>query len=95
MCLVCIMVTINIQTEDTAPITKINHSLYVFKLKNFSVAFYERFIPLTTDDAFWCCQILATCYQLAQSVLKIGSVLAESVGQGSKTGGGGWVHRSA
>ena len=25
---------------------------------------------------------LATCYQLAQSVLKIGSVLAERVGQG-------------
>ena len=25
----------------------------------------------------WCRQVLATCYQLAQSVLKIGSVLAE------------------
>ena len=36
---------------------------------------------LTTNDAFWRCQILATCYQLAQSVLKIGSVLAEKVGQ--------------
>ena len=38
--------------------------------------------PLPTDDAFWHRQILAACYQLAQSVLKIGSVLAERVGQG-------------
>ena len=44
------------------------------------------FNPLTTDDAFWRRQILATCYQLAQSILKIGSALAERVGQG--------VHRS-
>ena len=35
---------------------------------------------LTTDDAFWHCQILAAFYQLAQSVLKIGSALAERVG---------------
>ena len=28
-----------LQTEDTAPITKINHSLYVFMLKKFSIAF--------------------------------------------------------
>ena len=34
--------------------------------------------PLTTDDAFWCCQILAACHQLPQS---IGSALAERVGQ--------------
>ena len=39
------------------------------------------FNPLTTDDAFWHCQFLATCYQLAQSVLKIGSAVAERVGQ--------------
>ena len=37
--------------------------------------------PLTTDDAIWRRQILAACYQLAQSVLKIGSALAERVGQ--------------
>ena len=37
--------------------------------------------PLTTDDAFWCRQILTASYQLAQSILKIGSVLAERVGQ--------------
>ena len=43
-------------------------------------------INLTTDDAFWCRQILGTCYQLAQSVLKIGSVLAERVGQGEVGG---------
>ena len=42
--------------------------------------------PLTTDDAFWYRQILAICYQLAQSVLKIGSVLAERVGQGEVGG---------
>ena len=38
--------------------------------------------PLTTNDAFWRHQILAACYQLAQSILKIGSALAERVGQG-------------
>ena len=37
--------------------------------------------PLITDDAFWRRQFLATCYQLVQSVLKIGSALAERVGQ--------------
>ena len=37
--------------------------------------------PLTTNDAFWRRQFLAACYQLAQSVLKIGSALAERVGQ--------------
>ena len=42
--------------------------------------------PLTTDDAFWHRQILASCYQLAQSILKIGSVLAERVGQGEVGG---------
>ena len=42
--------------------------------------------PSPTDDAFWRRQILAAYYQLAQSVLKIGSALAESVGQG-KVGG--------
>ena len=42
--------------------------------------------PLTTDDAFWRRQILATCYQLAQFILKIGSALAERVGQGEVGG---------
>ena len=42
--------------------------------------------PLTTDDAFWRRQILATCYQLAQSVLRIGSALAERVEQGEVGG---------
>ena len=40
------------------------------------------FNPLTSDDAFWRRQILATCYQLAQSFVKIGSALAERVGLG-------------
>ena len=44
------------------------------------------FNPLPTDDTFWCHQILATCYQLAQSVLKIGSAVAERVGQGEVGG---------
>ena len=39
-----------------------------------------------TDDAFWRCLTLAACYQLAQSVLKIGSALAERVGQGEVGG---------
>ena len=41
---------------------------------------------LTTDDAFWRCLTLAACYQLAQSILKIGSALAERVGQGEVGG---------
>ena len=45
-----------------------------------------QFNPLPTDDAFWCRQILATCYQLAQPILKIGSALAERVGQGEVGG---------
>ena len=44
------------------------------------------FNPLTTDDAFWRHQILAACYHLAQSILKIGPVLAERVGQGEVGG---------
>ena len=40
--------------------------------------------PLTTDDAIWR-QFLAAC-QLAQSVLKIGSALAERVGQWEVSG---------
>ena len=35
---------------------------------------------LTINDKCSHCPIWATCYQLAQTVLKIGSVLAESVG---------------
>ena len=42
--------------------------------------------PLPTDDAFWRRQILAACYQLAQCILKIGSALAERVGQGEVGG---------
>ena len=44
--------------------------------------------PLTTDDTFWRRQFLAACYQLAQSVLKIGSALAERVGQGEVVNAG-------
>ena len=50
---------------------------------------------LVTDDAFWCRQFLATCDQLARLVLKIGSALAERVGQGDEgrcnpMGGSAW-----
>ena len=41
---------------------------------------------LTTHDAFWHRLTSAACYQLVQSVLKIGSVLAERVGQGEVGG---------
>ena len=44
------------------------------------------FNPLPTNDAFRRRQILAACYQLAQSVLKIGSALAARVGQGEVGG---------
>ena len=43
-------------------------------------------LPLTTDDTFWHRLTFATCYQLAQSILKIGSALAERVGQGEVGG---------
>ena len=36
--------------------------------------------PLTTDDTIWCRLILAACYQLGQSVLKIDFVLAKKAG---------------
>ena len=42
--------------------------------------------PLTTDDAFWRWLTWAACYQLVQSVLKIGFVLAKRW-----DGGSGWV----
>ena len=43
--------------------------------------------PLTTDDKCTCHATLAACYQLAQSVLKIGFAIANKGG----IGGGGWV----
>ena len=43
-------------------------------------------VPRATDDAFWHRQFLAACYQLVQSVSKIGSALAERVGQGEVGG---------
>jgi len=38
------------------------------------------FNPSTTDDTFWRHLILATCCQLAQSVLMVGFALAKKVG---------------
>ena len=48
-----------------------------------AIQFKSWFLPLTTDDNFWRHQFWAKCYQLAQSVLKIG---AERVGQGEVSG---------
>ena len=42
--------------------------------------------PLSTNDEYSRHRKTAACYQLAQSVLKIGSVLAERVGQGEVGG---------
>ena len=42
--------------------------------------------PLTTSDEYSRHRNSAACYQLAQSVLKIGSALAERVGQGEVGG---------
>ena len=42
--------------------------------------------PLTTNDDYSRHRNSAACYQLAQSVLKIGSALAERVGQGEVGG---------
>ena len=42
--------------------------------------------PLTTNDDYSCHRNSAARYQLAQSVLKIGSALAERVGQGEVGG---------
>ena len=44
------------------------------------------FNPLTTNDNYSRHQNLATCYQLTQTVLIIGSALAESVEQGEVSG---------
>ena len=44
------------------------------------------FNPLTTNDDYSRHRNSAACYQLAQSVLKIGSALAERVGQGEVGG---------
>ena len=45
----------------------------------------QVFNPLTTNDDY-SHQNSAACFQLAQSVLKIGSALAERVGQGEVGG---------
>ena len=42
--------------------------------------------PLNTDVECTCHAILAACYQLAQSILKIGFTLAKEVGQGEAGG---------
>ena len=47
---------------------------------------YDIINPLTTNDDYSRHQNSAACYQLAQSVLKIGSALAERVGQGEVGG---------
>ena len=48
--------------------------------------YVQRFNHFATDDAFSCRLTLAACYQLAQSILKIGSALAGKVRQGELGG---------
>ena len=64
-------------------------SLSVSLVKNFVNLNIDKVNPLTTNNDFSRHRNSATYYQLAKSVLKIGSALAERVGQGE----GGWVHR--
>ena len=47
---------------------------------------YSQFNPLTNDHKCTHHATLTACYQLAQSILKIGSALAERVGQGEVGG---------
>ena len=44
------------------------------------VPHHEAFNPLTTDDECTRPETLAACYQLVQSVLKIGFALAKKAG---------------
>ena len=53
---------------------------------------FSQVNPLTTKDDYSRHRNSATCYQLAQSVLKIGSALADRKGG---TGGGGALGDSA
>ena len=80
--------TVNFARNSTIPK---EYFKKVLRTKNFQAidfAFLRNPLnPLTTDDAFWRCLTLAACYQLAQSVLKIGFALAKKSG----IGGGGWV----
>ena len=54
------------------------------------MALKQLFNPLTTDDTFWHHKIFSLS-ELAQSILKIGSVLAERVGQGKVMGALLWL----
>ena len=51
-----------------------------------SIAQQDIINPLTTNNDYSHHRNLAACYQLAQSVLKIGYALAERVGQGEVGG---------
>ena len=53
--------------------------------------------PLTTGGTIWRRLTLAACYQLAQSVLKIGFVLAKKggIGGGGRISARGAVHMAA
>ena len=51
--------------------------------------------PLTTDDECTRHATLAACYQLAQSILKIGFALAKKIGGGGQVSAQGAVHMAA
>ena len=59
-----------------------------YQLKTPQLSTHSYFNPLTTNDDYSHHRNSTACYQLAQSILKIGSVLAERVGQGELAMGG-------
>ena len=66
-------------TVLTSRTSHLQHLMHLLRSLHF-------FNPLTTNDDYSCHRNSATRYQLAQSVLKIGSALAERAGQGEVGG---------
>ena len=62
------------------------HRVKDYNRSNLRTGLLKYINHLTTNDDYGCHQNSAACYQLAQSVLKIGSVLAERVGRGEVGG---------
>ena len=65
---------------------QLNTKEFASSLRLFVLQLYSSLNLLTTEDDYSRHRYSAACYLLAQSTLKIGSVLAERVGQG-KVGG--------
>ena len=80
------MIPFNMRSQPNYCFSKCSIGVHAAKYTYNSMLFN----PLTMNDDYSCHQNSAECYQLAQSVLKIGSGLAERVGGG----GGEGVHCS-